>query len=538
MIRIAESYRVDHEDARNAGKTLDSCPVGGVKMTTDTLVPFLLRLPPEQRSMSMDRAFRLHMRELLYPCPPKAGRRKVVRTPRPADRRAASTIEMKVKAMDVSRSSSSRKGWRASLLMGVAILSVAAGHARAAPVDGDDDAYERVVASPSWRSFSRLVSQNYVRPIRAGELEASCKASVSSQAGQDHASGIERCFQAALAGLDSTSHYFNAAEWRAQRGDTPNKLAGIGLEMKTHAGGDGLVEVVSPIKGAPADRADLRVGDLIVSIDGTSTSSLSLAQSVDALRGEAGTKTTLQVRRPGVPGLLKFVVARAPVKMMTVASARLLSPGTGYFRLLQFQERTRSEVLADVAKLEADNGGPLNSLVLDLRDSPGGLLTATVGLAALFVKPGAVIVRVSGRNAAMNRIYRAVPEDYAGGTSAQVDAPAHSSLQSLRVVVLVNGKTGAGAEALAKALQESRNAVVLGQPTAGLASIETIMPLEFDTALKLTMGTMSSPSGMSWQGRGVVPDILVSADPHEKGALGEITTDRQLIAAMARLKRP
>lgn len=440
--------------------------------------------------------------------------------------------------MNVSRNLGPQKRWRASLLIGVAILSATAGLVCAAPANGDEDAYERVVTSPSWRSFSRLISENYVRPIKAGELEASCKASVSSQSGQDHASRIERCFQAALAGLDSTSHYFNAAEWRVLRGDTPNKLAGIGLEMKTHADGDGLVEVVSPIKGAPADRVDLRAGDLIVSIDGTSTSSLSLAQSVNALRGEAGTKTTLQVRRPGVPGLLKFVVAREPVKMMTVGSVKLLSPGIGYFRLLQFQERTRSEVLANVAKLEANNAGPLNSLVLDLRDSPGGLLTATVGLAALFVKPGAVVVQVSGRNVGMNRIYRAVPEDYAGNTSAQFDAPGHSSLQSLRLVVLVNGKTGAGAEALVKALQESRNAVLVGQPTSGLASIETVMPLEFDTALKLTMGVMSSPSGMSWQGRGVVPDVLVSAGQHEKGELGEITTDKQLMAAIAQLKRP
>ncbi|WP_165909600.1 S41 family peptidase [Variovorax guangxiensis] len=445
---------------------------------------------------------------------------------------------MKVKAMDVSRNPGSQKRWRSSLLTGMAILLASVGLARATPANDDEDAYERVVASPSWRSFSRLVSRNYVRPIKAGQLEASCKTSVASQSSQDHASRIERCFQAALGGLDSTSHYFNAAEWRVLRGDTPNKLAGIGLEMKTHAGGDGLVEVVSPIKGAPADRADLRAGDLIVSIDGTSTSSLSLAQSVNALRGEAGTKTTLQVRRPGVPELLKFVVAREPIKMMTVGSAKLLSPGVGYFRLLQFQDRTRGEVLADVAKLEADNGGPLHSLVLDLRDSPGGLLTATVGLAALFVKPGAVVVQVSGRNTAMNRIYRAVPEDYAGNTSAQIDAPARPSLQSLRLVVLVNGKTGAGAEALAKALQESRNAVVLGQPTSGLASIETIMPLEFDTALKLTMGAMSSPNGMSWQGRGIVPDILVSVDEHGKGELGEITTDKQLMAAIARLKRP
>ncbi|SEF34911.1 S41 family peptidase [Variovorax sp. NFACC27] len=446
---------------------------------------------------------------------------------------------MKVNAMGASpRLAGSPPKKRVLRLMGMALLSVLAGSACSASPQDDEDAYARVVASSAWRSFALRVSQNYVRPIKAGELEASCRGAMAGPTRRDDASLAERCFRAALAGLDSTSLYFNAAEWRAQRGDAPGSSAGIGLEMRAHAGGDGFVEIVSPIKGAPAQRAGLRAGDLIMSIDGVPTRSLSLAQSVRALRGEAETRTALLVQRPGVPDPLRFVVTRAPIQADTVKSGKLLAPGVGYFRVLQFQDRTRNEVLADVAKLEADNGGPLHGLVLDLRDSPGGLLSATVGLAALFLKPGAVVVQVAGQHAGMNRTYRAVPGDHAGTTPAQVDAPMRPSLQSLRLVVLVNGKTGAGAEALAKALQESRQAMVLGQPTAGLASIETVLPVEFDTALKLTTGTMSSPSGASWQGRGVVPDVLVKAGGQDKGALGDIPADVQLMAAMARLQRP
>lgn len=437
-----------------------------------------------------------------------------------------------------TRFAGARRKWRHFWLISVAILSACAGSALCASPHDDEDAYQRVLVSPLWRSFSRQVSENYVRPIKAGELEAKCKASIAGQSSQDHASLIERCIRAALKGLDSTSGYFNAAEWRAQRGDTPGKSAGIGLEMRAHSGGDGLIEIVSPIKGAPGEKAGLRAGDLIVSIDGMSTSSLSLAQSVNALRGEVGTQTTLQVRRPGANAPLRFMVTREPIKAATVKSAQLLSPGVGYFRLLQFQDRTRNEVLADVAKLEADNGGPLQSLVLDLRDSPGGLLSATVGLAALFVQPGSVIVRVSGQHAGANRVYRAVPGDYASSTSVQADEPTRPSLLSLRLVVLVNARTGAGAEALAKVLQESRKATVLGQSTAGLASIETILPLEFGTALKLTTGVMSSPKSASWQRRGIEPDVLVNAREREKGEFGSIPADAELTAAIARLKSP
>ena len=431
-----------------------------------------------------------------------------------------------------------QRKWRNFWLMSVAILSASAGSTLCASTRDEEDAYQRVLASRSWRTFSQQVSKNYVRPIKAGELEAKCKASISGLSSQDHTSLIERCIRAALKGLDSTSAYLNAAEWRAQRGDTPGKSAGIGLEMRAHSGDDGLIEIVSPIKGAPGEKAGLRAGDLIVSIDGMSTSSLSLAQSVNALRGEVGTRTTLQVRRSGTNEPLQFTVTREPIKAATVRSAKLLSAGVGYFRLLQFQDRTRNEVLADVARLEADNAGPLQSLVLDLRDCPGGLLSATVGLTALFVQPGSVIVRVSGQHAGASRVYRAVAGDYASVTSVQADEPTRPSLLSLRLVVLVNAKTGAGAEALAKALQELRKATVLGQPSAGLASIETILPLDFGTALKLTTGAMSSPKGTSWQGRGVEPDVLLNAGAREKGEFGSIPADANLMAAIARLRSP
>lgn len=417
-----------------------------------------------------------------------------------------------------------------------ALCIVLSGSALAQPTPAAGRLHEQVLSSPQWQAFARQVAQNHVSPLQAGQLEAGCRESIQPQATQADDGVIEDCIRAAANQLDPGAIYFSRTEWKTLQDDFKRKFVGIGLELRAHAGRAGLVEIVSAIKGSPAERAGLQAGDVIYSIDGVSTGNLTLTESVRVMRGEAGTDMTLLLYRPGVAGTLKFVVTREPIRVLTTRS-KLLSPGLAYLRISQFADRTRNEVIAAVAQLEAGNGGPLSGLVLDLRNCPGGLLSATVGIAALFVPANAEILRVTGQRADTGRVYRASPDDYASKDIAQAPEPAHAPLKAPRLVVLVNGGTATGAEALAQALRERRGAILMGQPTFGRAVVEQVFPLEHGAGMRIATGMMTSPQGLSWQGQALSPDVSASPPAGRAPEFGDLPGDTQLEAAIAQMSR-
>lgn len=412
------------------------------------------------------------------------------------------------------------------------LSSVFVGTALAQPFSEVDRTYERILSSTHWQNFSKKVTDHYVNPVKVGDLEASCKYSIRGSDTATDDTLIEECIRTAIKDIDSISTYISASERKAQIEDAKRKFVGIGIELKAHKGSDGFVEVVSAIRGSPAEKHDLRPGDLIYSIDGTSTKALTLMESVKVMRGEAGTNMTLLLHRQGLADPLKFVITRQPIRASTVRP-KLLFKDVGYARITQFVDETRNELISSIAVLTASNGGPLNRLVLDLRNSPGGLLSATVGLAALFVPQGTEVLRVIGSRKDVNRNYRAELGDYTDPKATQTSMPVHHQFHIQKLTVLANGKTGGGAEALTQILRETRSAAVVGQVTFGFATIETFLGLESGAAIRLATGVMSSPAGYSWQNLGIKPDLLIPADEVRKWEFGVLPEDVQLGAAIA-----
>ncbi len=418
-----------------------------------------------------------------------------------------------------------------------AVLSSAfATEAHAQPLLDENRLYQQVLTSPRWQDVSRQLIAKYIKPIEQSELDGYCRVAISLLVHRSDGDAVDVCIHAAIEGLHSTSRYYSADEIRRQSEDAKRKFVGIGMELKAHAGGTGYVQVVSALNGSPAEKAGIKSGDLIYSVDGVSTTALSLNDAVHVMRGEAGSNMTLLVRREGEQSPLKFVVTRQPITIKTVKS-KLFSPGTAYLRLSQFSDSTRNDVIDEVAKLKASNGGRLDSLILDLRNCQGGLLNATVGVASLFVESDTEILRVVERLESQNRVYRASPKDYASNVVAQHSEPVDWPLKSLRLAVLVNGKTASGAEALAQTLKDQRHALIFGQPTLGLATIDTFFALDSGAAMRVTTGEMFTARGRSWREHGVDLDFSTPADDDKKWEFGELPDDAQLAAVMDQFSR-
>lgn len=396
-----------------------------------------------------------------------------------------------------------------------------------------DPRYEEVIASSAWKTFVKLAQDNYVSPFDVRALEASCKNRLQSIDTSVKERPIENCIRAAIESFGGSSAYISSKEMAQKSPENVSRMAGVALEMKAHEGDEGYVEIVSPIAGSPAHRAGLKPGDLVYSIDGVLTRSLTLAQAVAALRGEAGTSLTLLVVRHGSKAPLGFVMTREPIAPLASVRARPVSPGTAYLRVGRFRDTTPNEVIAAISKLRPADRIALNNLVLDLRSCYGGLLNSVVGVAALFVPSGTKVLSSKGRRQDANRDFRAVPQDYAGKPRDPVDEPVVSALRSARLVILVDDHTAAGAEAVVQTLREQRKAVVIGQATFGAGTIETILPLEEGAAVRLSTAMMYSPAGLSWDRSGIQPDIQMPAPDNLKFELGDPGTDAGLARAVA-----
>ncbi len=300
---------------------------------------------------------------------------------------------------------------------------------------------------------------------------------------------LENAIKGMLSNLDPHSAYLEPEDFRDLQESTSGEFGGLGIEVGTE---DGFIKVISPIDDTPASAAGIQPGDLIVKIDGQPTKGLSMIEAVDKMRGKAGSKIELSlVREGGKP--FDVVLTRAVIKVRSVKS-QLLEDNYGYVRVTQFQVNTGEEVGKALDKLRKDNGKKLSGLVLDLRNNPGGVLQAAVEVSDHFLKKG-LIVYTEGRIANSELRFSADPADASEGVP---------------LVVLINGGSASASEIVAGALQDHKRGVLMGTDSFGKGSVQTVLPLNNDRALKLTTALYFTPNGRSIQAQGIVPDIEVT----------------------------
>ncbi len=301
----------------------------------------------------------------------------------------------------------------------------------------------------------------------------------------------EQLIEAAIAGmlssLDPHSSFMNAKRYKAMQVQTRGKFGGIGIEVTME---NGLVKVVSPIDETPAHRSGIKAGDLITQLDGERVHGLSLAQAVEKMRGKVGTRIKLRVRRKGVDDF-DVTITRAVVKIRSVRSH--MDGFVGYLRITSFSSQASDEVRKAIEKFKEEVGGKLKGVIIDLRNNPGGLLDQAVKISDMFLEQGE-IVSTRSRLAKDTSRFNARKGDLTDG---------------LPLVVLINGGSASASEIVAGALQDHKRAILLGTKSFGKGSVQTIVPLSSQGAMRLTTARYFTPSGRSIQAVGIEPDIVV-----------------------------
>ena len=312
-----------------------------------------------------------------------------------------------------------------------------------------------------------------------------------------------------LNSLDPHSAYLNVEDFKELQVGTQGEFGGLGIEVSME---DGLVKVVSPIEDTPAFQAGIKSGDLIFKLDDTLVKGLTLNDAVKHMRGKPGSKITLTVLRKNETKPLVFTLARAVIKVKSI-KFKLVEPGYAFVRITQFQEHTGENLATALDTVYKENKGDLKGLVLDLRNNPGGLLTAAVGVSAAFLPKDVLVVYTEGRTADAKMRLMANADDYLRG-DGKVDylKSLPASFKDVPMVVLVNGGSASASEIVSGALQDHKRAVIMGTQTFGKGSVQTILPLAGNTAIKLTTARYYTPGGRSIQAKGIVPDIEVE-DP-------------------------
>ena len=298
---------------------------------------------------------------------------------------------------------------------------------------------------------------------------------------------LENAIRGMLSGLDPHSSYLDHEQFKELQVGTSGEFGGLGIEVGME---DGFVKVIAPIDDTPAQRAGVQAGDLIIRLDDTPVKGLTLNDAVKIMRGKPGTVLKLTVVREGVEKPLKIDIERAIIKVRSVKS-RMLEGNFGYVRISQFQSKTAENMVDAIDKLKKEAGGTLKGMVLDLRNTPGGVLNGAVAVSDAFLKKG-LIVYTEGRVNDSKLRFNATPDDI---------------LDNAPIVVLVNQGSASASEIVSGALQDHHRAIIVGTQTFGKGSVQTILPLSNGTAVKLTTARYYTPSGRSIQAEGIVPDI-------------------------------
>ncbi|MES2281238.1 MAG: S41 family peptidase [Pseudomonadota bacterium] len=308
-----------------------------------------------------------------------------------------------------------------------------------------------------------------------------------------------------VASLDPHSAYFDKKSFKEFREGTSGRFVGVGIEISQE---DGLVKVVSPIEGSPADRAGLKPNDLITKIDDTAVKGLSLNDAVKKMRGEPKSKVVLTIFRKDESRTFPVTIIREEIRTQSVRS-KVVEPGYAWIRLSQFQERTVDDFATKMEAIYKQEPN-LKGLVLDLRNDPGGLLDAAVAISAAFLPENVTVVSTNGQLAESKFVYKASPEFYLRrATSNDPLKRLPAAMKTVPLVVLVNEGSASASEIVAGALQDHKRAIIMGNQTFGKGSVQTVRPLGPDTGIKLTTARYFTPSGKSIQARGIVPDVMV-----------------------------
>ncbi|MFT8720162.1 S41 family peptidase [Acetobacter sp.] len=350
---------------------------------------------------------------------------------------------------------------------------IARAHAEAAPAASKDAANnhaETYKLLTLFGSIFDLVRANYVDPVSDRDL-------------------ITNALNGMLSGLDPHSSYMTEKQYADMQVQTTGKFGGLGLEVQ---GEDGHVRVVSPIDGTPAWKAGIKPGDYIVAIDGHNIDGAPLNDAVEKMRGKPNTKITLTIIRAKTTKPIVVTLTRDIIQIEKIRAE--LYDKTGYIRIPQFTEETGQQLKAAYNDLTKKAGGKLTGgLVLDLRNDPGGLLTQAIDVSSAFIRSGE-IVSTRARH----------PKD-----SQRWDANGSDITDNMPIVVLINGGSASASEIVSGALQDHHRAVLLGTKTFGKGSVQTIMPIPGNGAIRLTTARYYTPSGRSIQGLGIAPDVVV-----------------------------
>jgi carboxyl-terminal processing protease len=335
-----------------------------------------------------------------------------------------------------------------------------------------------------------MVQKNYVEEIESKKL-------------------IDGAINGIMKSLDPHSTYMTADMYKELEVETRGIFGGIGIEITIKKD---VLTVVSPIEDTPAFNAGIKAGDHIIQIDGKSTKDITIMEAVKKLRGPKDAKVTITIMRENMPKPKDFVITRDIIKIKSIKS-KVFDDHIGYVRVSSFQERTADDLRKEIKDFTAKVGNP-KGLILDLRNNPGGLLNQAVGVADVFLKSG-IIVSTKGRTKSMES--KSVAKD-------------DGNEPTCPIVILVNEGTASAAEIVSGALQDNGRAIVIGTQTFGKGSVQTVIPLENGSALKLTTAKYYTPNGRSIQAEGIKPDIIVKhiRPPEEKELTDDFIRERDL----------
>ena len=363
-----------------------------------------------------------------------------------------------------------------ALVVGMSSADVAAVGAKdAASIDDNEDVYKKLEL---FEHALSLIRSDYVEEPTAQQL-------------------VYGALKGMLGTLDPYSQFLDPDSYNELKVDTEGQFGGLGIEITIK---DDLLTIISPIDDTPAYHAGLLPGDRIVKIDGELTRGVTINDAVKKLRGKPNTKVTLTILREGESSLKDVVLERAIIKIDSIREAKLLEDHIGYIRLSDFREKTGKELGEAIMKLKSQD---MDSLVLDLRNNPGGLLDVAIEVAEFFLDRHQLIVTTKGRVASQNQEMR---------------SHANGLLNGMPLVVLVNEGSASASEILAGAIQDHHRGVIMGTKSHGKASVQTILPLKDGSALRLTTSKYFTPSGRLIEGKGIVPDVEVPFErPKDKG---------------------